>query len=216
MTVRSTSDTPPTDLELMLHADGELDAARRAEVEAWLASADDGEGTASPERRAAHAKLAALGLVSGVVRESALAASASAGADGIAAAVMGRLDARKPANDTARRTYVLAAATFVAAAAAVLLWIQPFPFSGGGPVAHRGSAPAPGLTAVDAFEPDMPNTETEAEAEHPGDVSVEHAVEVSAVDFGGRTGAVLYVPGETSASSTTVVWLSDDSAEEDE
>jgi hypothetical protein len=46
---------------------------------------------------------------------------------------------------------------------------------------------------------------------------VEHGVEVAAVDFGTRMGAVFYVPSGTSASSTTtVVWLSDDSSGEDQ
>lgn len=49
---------PPTDLELMMLADGELDPARVAEIEAYLADEDEG---------AAHGKLSGLRAVSAVV-----------------------------------------------------------------------------------------------------------------------------------------------------
>lgn len=97
-----------------------------------------------------------------------------------------------------RSFYVIAAAV-VAAAAAVLLWIDPPAPADCGAVAQL-TVPQPVTSAPSAPEAD-----------------VEHGVEVAAVDFGARMGAVFYVPTGTSASSTTtVVWLSDDSAGENQ
>jgi len=209
----------PTDLELMLYADGELDGERLAAVEAWV------------ERdRAARAKLAALGVVSGIVRERALGASGGSG--DLTDAIMSRIDREQPAQRPAgttparedlappgrdrrpslrsrrrplpRRAYVIAGAAAVAAAA-VLFWSRP-PAPSGAPTAHRAS-PEPDVTAPLLTAPDPSKPE----------VDIDHGVEVAAVDFGSRTGAVFYVPTETSTSSTTtVVWLSDDSAGEDQ
>ncbi len=214
MTVHAANDTsPPTDLELMLYADDELDGDRLAAVEAWLAAS-----------LAARTKLTALRTVSSLVRERALDSSR---ADGIAESVMDRIAAegrhngivgdsksapdvgsapakvvelrRRPATDRSRSVYLIAAGV-VAAAAAALLWIRP---PAPAPLAQRAATPpavmAPSSVAADKAADD-----------------VEHGVEVAAVDFGARMGAVFYVPGETAASSTTtVVWLSDDSAGED-
>jgi hypothetical protein len=217
MTKRAPNDASlddPTDLELMLHADGELEGERLAAVQAWL---DAG----TPAGRAGQRKIAALHLGAGIVREHVLATAA--GADGIADAVMDAIErekapraARPPerekpaANDNARGFY-LVAAVLVAAAAAVLLWGRPPAAPGGG----RGDRLASGSVSQPSArelggDPTVPDTSSQ---------DVEHGVEVLAVDFGSRTGAVLYVPGETPGSSTTtVVWLSDDdvTGEEDE
>ena len=207
MTIREASDTsPPTDLELMLYADGELEGDRIPAVQAWL----DGDGDARN-------KLASLGMVSDLVRSQ--ADEASAGADDIADAVMRKIESpitsevtpevtlpevvarpKPPANDNARSFYVIAAFV-VAAAAAVLLWARP-------PAAPTAQlvVPPPAATA-----PVDKGAAPEPEAD------VEHGVEVASVDFGARMGAVFYVPTGTSASSTTtVVWLSDDSAGENQ
>jgi anti-sigma factor RsiW len=194
----------PTDLELMLYADGELDADRIAAVEACL------------ERdAAARAKLAALDLVSGMVRERADGHAAFAVAD----AVMARIAAEPPApgpsvvgllgpaqtggvagkvprpasNDNARGLY-LVAAFVVAAAAVVMLWRAPLR-GGHGPLG-RG-----------VVEDEMAATSPSEAAKHEGEM--EHGVEVSSVDFGSANGAIFYVPTGAS-STTTVVWLSDD------
>ncbi len=213
MTTHEASDTsPPTDLELMLYADGELAEDRLVAVEAWLEREPAGDD--------ARDKLTSLGLVSELIR--AQAREASAGADDIADAVMRRIEAEPvlstprplasvsgpaprpvilrgaPANDNVRSFYVIAAAV-VAAAAAVLLWIHPPAPADRGAVAQL-TVPQPVTSAPSAPEAD-----------------VEHGVEVAAVDFGARMGAVFYVPTGTSASSTTtVVWLSDDSAGENQ
>jgi len=207
----------PGDLELMLHADGELEGDAIATVDEWLA-----------RDRAARQKALALGLTSAIVREQALAAAEQA--DGIADLVMKAIAAdaereakdtaaaperevadpprkaaavapigRKPANDNARSFRVIAALA-VAAAAALLLW-------GRGSTDHAGTQPTAALTLPaphdTAIQVEPPLPEREAA----------RGVEVSAVDFGGHTGAVFYVPTGSAASDTTaVVWLSDDSS----
>ena len=211
-----TTQRAPTDLELMLYADGELEGERLSAVEAWL-------GT--PAGRPGQRKIAALHLGADVVREHALAASA--GASGIADAVMDLIE-REPstpstpstrstppaprkvaaANDNARGFY-LVVAVLVAAAAAVLLWSRP----PGAPM----PAPVARLTAGAPSAPSARELGGDPSVQDTSPLDVEHGVEVSAVDFGSRTGAVMYVPNETPGSSTTVVWLSDDDvAGEDE
>src|SRR5262245_10720484 len=71
----------PTDLELMLYADGELEGEQLAAVEAYLAQDAN-----------ARRKMMAMGLVSSVVREQALGDSAKKG-DDIADLVMGSIAA---------------------------------------------------------------------------------------------------------------------------
>ena len=218
----------PSDLELMLYADGELQSERFAVVEAFLAR----EPTA---RR----KLSSLGLVSGLVRERAIAAASPA--DGIADALMARIAAEtatngvvhakatplhaaaapvklapvavitpssaKPANDNSRGIFALAAVA-IAAAAALMIWgradLHP-ELASTAPAAQTEARPIivapPALIKV-----------TEPAAEIDG----EHGVEVAAVDFGARMGSIFYVPTGLAASNatTTVVWLNDDAAGE--
>ena len=213
------SSDDPTDLELMLYADGELSGERLAAVRAWL---DTKAG------RTGQRKLAALHLGAAVVREHALHGASAA--DGIAGAVMGLIDeaprdprpaaalskqapalatpleasgAGRPANDNGRGFYMFAAMLVAAAAAAVLLWGRPAHAPVGGPVAHL----APGSVSL----PSARRPGGEPAAPDAAGPRVENGVEVMAVDFGSRTGAVLYVPNETPGSeTTTVVWLSDD------
>lgn len=128
----------PTDMELMLYVDGELDDARRAEIEAHLEQSESG-------RR----KTSALRIGSGMVREHALEQAKDFD---IASAVMAKIDAvasdtekssaqqeragaevieigaRRPAavdrpkaaNDNSRSIFTLAAIA-VAAAAALMI-----------------------------------------------------------------------------------------------
>ncbi|NUP06430.1 MAG: hypothetical protein HOW73_10265 [Polyangiaceae bacterium] len=73
--------SPPTDLELMMYFDGELDEPRCSEVRAHVEGASSG----------AHVmKLGGLSLLQGVVREHASARS-SAQADGLADAIMAKI-----------------------------------------------------------------------------------------------------------------------------
>jgi hypothetical protein len=204
----------PSDRDLMLYADGELEGEQRAAVEAYLARSAAGK-----------AKVAALNLVSSVVREQALGASGKA--DWIADAVMVKIATEgaasnetprskpaaitsapralaaqpardKPANDNSRRIFALAAVA-VAAAAGLMLWSRMDPTTsqvGHGPVA----------TSTMAHQQDPSSTDEGG----PG-------VEVEAIDFGARMGTIFYVPTEEVASNvtTTVVWLNDDDDDDD-
>lgn len=189
------SKTPtPTDMELMLYADGELDGEERAAVEAYLA-----------RDRSARRKLMALGMASDLVRER--AELAGEGAGDVAGSVMAAIAAEakndappaKPAEviPIARRRHDRgrglwpAAALALAAAAALLVWGRSTTPT------HRGEVATLPTTSITP----------------PAKDDVDHGVEVSAVDFGALTGAVFYVPnGPAASETTTVVWLSDDSA----
>jgi hypothetical protein len=219
----------PSDLELMLFADGELEGERFAVVEAFVASNAD-----------AHRKLSSLGLVSDLVREGAVASASPA--DGIADALMAQIAAEsgtngvahatatpprevavpiqlapvatiapragKPANDNSRGIFVLAAAA-LAAAAALMIW---------GRTADLHPEVASNLPAVQTearpivVAPPAPIKVVEPAADTDG----EHGVEVAAVDFGARMGSIFYVPTGSAASNatTTVVWLNDEAAGE--
>lgn len=226
MSENPTKADTPSDLELMLYADGELEDERIAAVEAFLAR-DAGS------RR----KLSSLGLVAGLVREQAVASASPA--DRIADALMAQIAAEastngvahaasaplrevasptpvklapvapraaKPANDNSRGIFALAAAA-LAAAAALMIWarsdVRPevaSNLSAGQTTEARSIVVAPPAT-VKVVEP-------AAEADD------EHGVEVAAVDFGARMGSIFYVPTGSAASNatTTVVWLNDEAA----
>ncbi|WP_437588030.1 anti-sigma factor family protein [Sorangium sp. So ce1000] len=217
---------PPTDLELMLYVDGELDEARHRQVEEYLLH--------DPRCRA---KVAGLVTAADMVRDSALASSA---ADGIADGVMAKiLEGRQegvarvdggavvrplasspsgepprararlqgsPANDNARGIFALTALA-VAAAAALMVWGKMGVETPTAEVTTSAPsallAPPPASLAATAKEPAAaPSAEGE----------IEPGVEIAAVDFGARMGTIFYVPQEAVASgpTTTVVWLSDD------
>lgn len=214
----------PSDLELMLYADGELEDERFSAVEAFLA-----------REAGAHRKLSSLGLVSGLVREQAIASASLA--DGIADALMAQIAAEagtngvvhavqtplrevaspmavspiahqvaKPANDNSRGIFFLAAAA-LAAAAALMIWgragLQP----------EVASNPSPAQTT--AARPLLVTPPAPAKVvDTAPDADDEHGVEVAAVDFGARMGSIFYVPTGSAASNatTTVVWLNDEAA----
>jgi anti-sigma factor RsiW len=194
----------PTDLELMLYADGELEGEEAAAVEAYLARDAN-----------ARAKLAAMGIVGGVVRAGALASTAKA--DGIADAVMAQIakeSAEKPASAPvvplrparpANQNALWAVAVVaVAAAAGLLVWARGTT-SPVGPVASGPTAP---LSAQSDGRPMGRDAAVRLDSG-----GVVHGVEVAAVDFGAHSGAVFYVPtGSADSATTTVVWLSDDSS----
>ncbi|WP_437810255.1 anti-sigma factor family protein [Sorangium sp. So ce1078] len=213
---------PPTDMELMLYVDGELDEARHRQVEDYVLH--------DPRCRA---KVAGLVTAADMVRDSALASSAADGiADGVMAKILeGQREAARanggavvqplaaspsaepprararlqgsPANDNARGIFALTALA-VAAAAAMMVW--------GRTDAEAPSAAltAPAPSAVLAPPAATPAHEPVAALGAEGEV--EPGVEVAAVDFGARMGTIFYVPREAAASgpTTTVVWLSDD------
>lgn len=184
----------PTDLELMLWADGELEGEARERVAAYVA-----------HDQAAQAKLAAMGLVGDLLREE---ARADTRADDLADLIMGRLLAEAqpeappapaklaeviPLRPTPRRrthpgVWALAVGA-VAAAAGLLLW-------------SRGPSPIEGsLASVTTHQTPAPPAEAE------------RGVEVAALDTGEHAGAIFYVPSDSAqASDTAVVWITADSS----
>jgi anti-sigma factor RsiW len=220
---------PPTDLELMLYADGELDEARHRQVEEYVLH--------DPRCRA---KVAALVTAADMVRDSALASSAADGiADGVMAKILeGQAGAARvdgvgaarplaappsgepprararlqgsPANDNARGIFALTALA-VAAAAALMVWGKM------GVETPTAELTAQAPSALLAPPPAAPSASLAAPAKEPDaapsfEGEVEPGVEIAAVDFGARMGTIFYVPQEAVASgpTTTVVWLSDD------
>lgn len=210
----------PSDMDLMLYFDGELEDSRRAEIEAYLDS-DAG----------ARSKMSGLRVTSEVVRAQAL--SSARGGD-IADLVMAKIEAgavvppasngasvepaelvktakvrpTKAANDNSRGIFTLAAIA-VAAAAAMMVWGR----TGSEPVHSADNTPkiaevAPTLEQA----PPAPAPAPQVEA---SDTDVEHGVEVAAVDFGSHMGTIFYVPTGAAASNamTTVVWVDDEAGE---
>ena len=112
-------------------------------------------------------------------------------------------------NDNGRFIFKLAAIAAVAAAA-LFFWgradldatkvSQTAP-----PTAIMALSAAGSLTANprQAARPEATSAKVDVEEEAPG-------VEVAAVDFGARTGAIYYVSGANNGAATPVVWLSDD------
>ena len=227
MSENPTKADTPSDLELMLYADGELEGERFTAVEAFLAR-DAGS------RR----KLSSLGLVAGLVREQAVASASPA--DRIADALMAQIAleagtngvvhatsaplrevvapapvkltpvaprAAKPANDNSRGIFALAAAA-IAAAAALMIWGR----SDVRPEVATNQSPGQTTEArpVVVAAPPAPAKVVEPAVE----ADDEHGVEVAAVDFGARIGSIFYVPTGLAASNatTTVVWLNDEAA----
>lgn len=209
----------PTDMELMLFADGELDEPRRGQVEAYLQS-----------NSAARDKLAALRIVGAFVEGQA------DDAPSLTDAIMGRIEQDAPApvpradnvislhahravtpkservpasglfGRTSRAVYYFAAVA-VAAAAAMTLWVRMDP----------QMAALPPTTAIVPVSPAAPGAAAALSVEPAAPVGLdpEVGVEVAAVDFGTRSGTVFYVQGDDAApgATTTVVWVNDSGEE---
>lgn len=213
----------PTDMELMLFADGELDESRHHEVERFLAS-----------DAASRDKLAGLRVVGAFVREQ---GEGELPTLNIADAVLLKLteegrSTRVPADNviplqgrrhqapksereapasglfgrTSRAVYYFAGAA-IAAAAAMSLWVQVDPQM---PALPPTTAIVPGAQAVPGPAAALPADTAPVAALEP-----EVGVEVAAIDFGTRTGAIFYVQGNEAAtgSTTTVVWVNDSGEE---
>ena len=228
---------PPSDLELMMYFDGELDEPRRSEVESYV-GADLG----------ARGKLSGLRITSALVQRQTASLTA---ADDIADLVMAKLaangtaahpvppapviapaapiqapqllpqplpaPARPAANDNGRRIFVGLTALVAAAAAALAIWSrQPAGPSAQAPgTVHSAPATPPSPHAVEAKPvPAAPEHEIDAAVVSP-EAEGEHGVEVAAVNFGAHMGSIFYVPsGSIEAKrTTTVVWLADDAGE---
>lgn len=196
MSVAPRSAQQPTDQELMLFVDGELEPAREAEVAAHVASDPIG-------RR----KVLALRFAGEVLRETQREVSAPLD---LADAVMGQLDALDRSvsrvvpldaarrRGVARRIYAVAAVA-VAAAAALAVWAR----AGAVVESSPSMALVPPSPSLELAAP-PPEPEPEAQPQQ------EHGAEVAAVDFGTRTGSIFYVPTEAAERNVlAVVWISD-------
>ncbi|MBK8937793.1 MAG: hypothetical protein IPM79_09140 [Polyangiaceae bacterium] len=223
----------PTDLELMMYFDGELDEPRASEVRAFV------EGSAR-----ARQKLDGLSLVGVAVEERARARESSFPdlTDSIMARVSaeaaGRTaDAQEPhadrapeappvrpkpldtpkkleiaapaANDNGRLIFGLAAFAAVAAAA-LFMWGRSTSQRRRSPRAPRQSSrpstprSRPGRRRSDL----VPASESPPSA--PEDEAPPPSAEVAAVDFGSRNGMVYYVAVANQPTTTTVVWVRDE------
>ncbi len=204
----------PTDLELMMFADGELEGPRRKVVEAYLRDSEIG-------RR----KLATLGLGAMVTRDV-IKAEARRAPD-LTGSIMAAIEAepqpaatptatvvriatvKKRSKNGGRALYALGALA-AAAAASLLFFNQPAlkhaSRTGAPTAAHEAmeAAKRAGKLTAAAFE----GTATAKVEDAPPSDEPEHGVEVSAVDFGAQSGAIFYVKGDSPSPSITVVWLS--------
>lgn len=179
---------PPSALELMALADGELDEAREAEVERYLAAHPELAAAVARERGFYAEVGAALDRRAGIdLTDDVMAAIDRQGAAlRNAPAPAAHPSARPSATLAARGGTVITIALF-AAAAAVMLWWQV-------------SAPARAPVAVASVSP--PVVATPAAPGEPG-------TSVSAVDFGSNHGAIFFVRGENT-ETTPVVWIGED------
>lgn len=222
--------TRPTDQELMLYADGELGDERLAEVETHLAGDETAQRKLWGLRvtgdlvREAASELSTADSIADAVMMKIGADSKSNGARSVQGsrsskqaevipigerrpAALGKVAAKRAANDSSRSIWTLTAVA-AAAAAGMMIW---------GRMAGEPTIEGPrAQSTTSAVEPAVPAEAPRplaAEAPTP-DGELEMGVEVAAVDFGARTGTIFYVSGDQGASSptTTVVWLADDVA----
>lgn len=224
---------PPSDLELMMFHDGELDEARQREVELYL----QGDGSAA---KASTVKLAGLELLSSLVVESqaSVARAQEKQADSIASLVMAKVDdvsgsapvaptekpARRettqldssiaPANDNNGRFIMVLAGLAAAAAAALFVWGRSAPPEAPSAAVDTVEAPAGEIVApapVDTVAT-LPNPSATTSAAVPvvEEPESEPSVAVASVDFGAASGAVYYVPSDDAGQTTAVVWLKDE------
>jgi hypothetical protein len=197
----------PNDERLMRYFDRELDGPEAGEVEEWL--------TDSAESRAV---LLSLERVGDAVRS--IGDDMGAGADGIADAVMARLEqseggatrmARSPAGGANARSRAAsrwlarmpALGLGLAAAAAIAIYFRPHAPP---PVGHVGPAVVGSLP--EPFAPDLAPSEAESTSDPTAGASIE------SVDFGAVAGTIFMVPGGPSSdeTQTPVVWLMDEPA----
>ncbi len=215
----------PSDMELMLYVDGELDDARHNEVSAHLEHSEEARHKVAALRMVSNAVrgqnenlLPSIDIASAVMAKIESGEASEAGAAGGAKVIelrgskpakQGGAKATNSANDNARGIFTLAAIA-VAAAAGMMIW-------GRMDAAPRQSAQVnqPVITQTqEAVAASAESAAPSAAAEAANsDNEPEHGVEVAAVDFGAHMGSIFYVPAETVAGgTTTVVWVEDEAA----
>jgi len=186
---------------LMRYLDGEVDAAERREIEAWLAESKD-----------ARALCASLDVVNHAVR--AIGEDIGRGGDGIADAVLAKIDTdarvvdiRAPAGSSrsrapGRRLLSLAPALglALAAAAAVVVYLRP--------VSQPGASRRVAAPSVARVEP-APAAES---SEHDPLPALEPGASIESVDFGASAGTIFMISAGTDSddAETPVVWLMDE------
>jgi anti-sigma factor RsiW len=140
---------PPTDEEIMLWFDGEGDAHRAAEVEAFVAK--------NPRARAI---VAALREAASIVASDALARAGATGADSIADGVMAAIEREPsrvvplPIRSPRARRFPLASIGVLAAAAAAALIVF-FPHAKEGPLGTGETARAPSAASFSGVVVDI-------------------------------------------------------------
>lgn len=192
------STSRPSAMELMQYADGELDAGRVAEVEAWLASSDDGR-----------AVVATFGELGAIVRGHADDTAQQAGADRMADDVMARIDEAPVSRERvvqlrpeqAGASWVGYAMAGLAAAAAVAFVMWRLAGPSVSPLVQNQPSARPSQADPNLIVASAPIPAADLEDREPG-------VSVDAIEFGAHTGTIFYVPTDT--GTTTVVWLTDD------
>lgn len=224
---------PPSDLELMMYFDGELEEPRRGEVAAFVGV-----------DLAARSKVSGLRMASALVQERAQSLSA---ADDIADLVMAKIaagastgahapapvihdvgqslpqdvrqslpqlqpvlvpaTARPAANDNGRRILVGLSALVAAAAAVLAVWSRQ-PASG--PSSPTPTSPVAALstprspTTARTAPPVPPSSDAEIDAAGVSpEAESEHGVEVAAVNFGSHMGSIFYVPSGSIEANRT-------------
>jgi anti-sigma factor RsiW len=191
----------PNDERLMRYFDGEMDEAEAREIEAWLEGSERGRLVVKSFER-----------VGSAVR----AIGEDAGGDGIADAVMARLEqeraagyaapvnvASRAARPARRRLGAVAPAVglTLAAAAAIVLFLR---------ARTPSDVRAPHEVVAAASERPFPAAPTASEgALASADLASGAAIE--SIDFGAFAGTIFMVPSDPAdESETPVVWLMDD------
>ena len=210
---------PPTDLELMLFFDGELDEPRRTEVERALEAADADRANklfglcavAETVRANAESRAADFSILDGLMASLPEAPDA---APPVATPEIARpmaTVAKKPAaNDNSKSIFRLALVA-VAAAAGFMIYsrMEPTRVASNEPAVTQQTqqvaapTPAPVPPAVEEAKKPAAEPVEEVAAADEGE-----GVIVAAVDFGSKSGSVWQ------AGASTVVWIADPSGEE--
>ncbi|MCS6898803.1 MAG: hypothetical protein RMJ98_03760 [Myxococcales bacterium] len=195
--------TPPSPLELMALADGELEEPRKTEVERWLAERP--EQQRRQQRREAFLRLVAESAKTHLsppsspdLTDAILAAVEREGFGRETTPIQSGLRSRRPPaqviqlNGWSTSRKLLGSVAFTAAAAAALIfwWSSAAPvYPPARPVEIASSRlPPPDIAEDDAVIGDESTT-------------------ITSIDLGSQSGAVFYVRGQTTASA--VLWIDD-------
>jgi len=227
----------PSDLELMMYFDDELEEPRRADVAAWLATDQAGAAklygleqvstlllqsdAANPTGRAADVANAVMAkITAGEVdrdEKSVSNGAAKKAAASVPDAVVRPIGSAKKAevapsetaaNDNNGRFIFGLAAVAAVAAAAMFFWGRTT-----APTVADNASPLPIVTAGASAANEAPTAIEPLGALPSATAEAEQessGAEVAAVDFGSRSGSIYYVSGASQGATTAVVWLTDE------